>query len=84
MGERQEGGELYPWAARVGLGVAGGGSLAWSRVGGWWRTAAAPLHYGEVNLAAGSIWGEEGRRRGLCVELETAALMAATVVAAAF
>ena len=25
MGERQEGGELYPWAARVGLGVAGGG-----------------------------------------------------------
>ena len=42
------------------------------------------LHYGERNLAAGSIWGEEGRRRGLCVELETAALMAATVVAAAF
>ena len=31
------------------------------------------LHYGERNLAAGSIWGEEGRRRGLRVELEAAA-----------
>ena len=37
------------------------------------------LHYGEGNLAAGSIWGEEGQRRGLRVELEAAALMAAAV-----
>ena len=33
-GERQEEGELYPWVARVVLGVAGGGSPAWSRAGG--------------------------------------------------
>jgi hypothetical protein len=31
VGGRQEGGELYPWAARVGLEVAGGGSPEWSR-----------------------------------------------------
>ena len=37
--------------------VRGGGERVWE------------LHYGERNLAAGSIWGEEGRRRGLRVEL---------------
>ena len=37
------------------------------------------LHYGKRNLAVGSIWGEEGRRRGLRVELEETALMAAAV-----
>ena len=47
--------------------VRGGGERVWE------------LHYGERNLAAGSIWGEEGRRRGLRVELEAAALMAAAV-----
>ena len=39
------------------LAVRGGGERVWE------------LHYGKVNLAAGSIWGEEGRRRGLRVEL---------------
>ena len=43
VGERQEEGELYPWVARVVLGVAGGGSPAWSRAGGWWRTVVAQL-----------------------------------------
>ena len=49
------------------LAVRGGGERVWE------------LHYGVVKLAAGSIWGEEGRRRGLRVELEAAALMAAAV-----
>jgi hypothetical protein len=37
--------------------VRGGGERVWE------------LHYGGRNHAAGSIWGEEGRRRGLRVEL---------------
>ena len=52
MGEWQEGGELYPWAARVGLGVAGGDSPAWSRAGGRWRTSAVPLRRGRE----GKVW----------------------------
>ena len=55
--------------------VAGGGATA-VRGGG---ERVWELHYGERNLAAGSIWGEEGRRSGLRVELEAAALMAAAV-----
>jgi hypothetical protein len=68
----EQGRRLVADGGGAALAVRGGGELVWE------------LHYGEVNLAAGSIWGEEGRRRGLCVELEAAALMAATVVAAAF
>ena len=54
-------------AGSAALAVRGGGERVWE------------LHYGEVKLAAGSIYGEEGRRRGLRVELEAAALMAAAV-----
>ena len=54
----------------------GGGTAPAVRGGGEW---VWELHYGEGDLAAGSIWGEEGRRRGLRVELEVAALMAAVV-----
>ena len=44
----------------------GGGAAPAVRGGGEW---VWELHYGEGDLAAGSIWGEEGRRRGLRVEL---------------
>jgi len=54
----------------------GGGTAPAVRGGGEW---VWELHYGEGDLAAGSIWGEEGRRRGLRVELEAAAVMAAAV-----
>ena len=47
--------------------VADGGGTAPAIWGGGERVWE--LHYGERNLAAGSIWVEERRRRGLRVEL---------------
>jgi hypothetical protein len=77
VGERQEEGEPYPLVVRVGLGVAGGGSPAWSRAGGRWRTAAlggcervGELRHGERKLTAGSTRAKRGRRWGLRGEPE--------------
>ena len=71
MGERQEGGELYPWAARGGrrrlagveqgsaAGLVGGGGAPAVRGGG---EQAWELHGAMSKVSVGSIGTEEHRR----------------------
>jgi hypothetical protein len=53
--------------------VANGGSAAPAALGG--GEQAGEIQWEVGKLAAGSVGGEEGRKRGLCVELEAVATM---------